>query len=352
MVPTLDPDTPRVLRLRTPEYGAARLAEAMLAEGMLAETDWAGGITETIGAGLTRWVLEQLGGRDLRRVTFGLHWTDNLESLSRMDLSLWRSRPGVDPRAPIGLVALCGEPDAPPADLVVGRTVLALNAWRPGLGWQVLNLLGDALPGTLCVAMPFWAREQVVRSEVLAQRLGHLSPEMLAAVADEADLVLPGHGISLREFDAAVPAETYRSPVRPGVIREAQRHTAPPELAEIVKLAGEVERCLQRPARARQWDTHGLATHRTMFIGMPGGAAVLSPFAVRWSATDPIRAVVDDYHRQVSRRGEETDLAWSQAWQATQPEGVRKAVRHWKLAARLALKAALLAELMHSEEEL
>jgi hypothetical protein len=58
--------------------------------------------------------------------------------------------------------------------------------------------------------------------------------------------------------------------------------------------------------------------------------------------------VVESYVHQTKGRG--TNLSWCQGWQACDPEGTRRAVRHWRSMVNVILRACLLAELMHSEE--
>lgn len=371
VLPRLAPEIPTTLLLRGgDETRAAALAQAMLAEGILQERDWCGGVVESIGRGLTRWAGEILWPGDpvaltpltpgetppgdLERIEIGLFWTDNLEAVSGIDTRLWRQGPGRDPQEPVGLLALQGEPtggDRYPAerDCVVGRTVRELEAARSGLGWQLLYLLQQVLPPVLCTAGPQWAHEQA-RKATVARKLGSRTVRM-----DGRRLILPGHGVTEADFLAVVPREACEGKMRPGVIKEALRPAnlaaLPETLREIVARAGEVLKLAQVPQDVFRWDTHSLCPAGFMFVDIPGGAGIQIPFALRWSHDDPIPLIVDDYHHTITERDEATNLIWSQGWQVANPAALRKTVRSFRQAVTLALKACQLAELMHRDEE-
>src|SRR5688572_23008823 len=59
-LPRLDPSIPQYLHLRRLAHGLPELAEAMLQEGLLRESDWTGDLRTSIRAGFERWVGAQL----------------------------------------------------------------------------------------------------------------------------------------------------------------------------------------------------------------------------------------------------------------------------------------------------
>lgn len=357
-------EVPQYLTLRRSDRGAALLAEAMLAERILREDDWCGAVAPSIGAGLIRWAKGILGGEDLQRIEIGLMWTDDLESVAPgMDTRFFRLATGCDPREPIALLGILGGQPVPEGaktrevaallpDVQVGAVAMQLEAQRPGLGFQVLRLLQEVLPKTACAACPFWARQQVMK----AGALGPLATMGLAEIelpedSPYAHLILPRHGVTPRAFDAAVPAEACTGEFRPGVIKEALRHALPPHLAEIVRLAADVIDLHKIPADAFRWDTHGLCAAKTVRgCDVPGAAMVEAPFAVRWSAVDPIVVVAEDWNRTIRDTDDATNMAWSQAWQPSDPKALRKAVRHFRQIVTLTLRCCLLAEKMHRDE--
>ncbi len=361
VLPRLPADLPRVLRLPRPELRAATLAEALLAEGILQETDWQGAVIPSIGAGLTRWVGEILGGRDLERITWGLFWTDDLQACSGIETRLWlESGKGRDPGEPVGLLAIQSEltdEDRYPyeRDVIVGPAVLELEAAQPGLGFQVLRLLQEVLPAVLCVACPFWGLEQTIKSELMWGAIGDRIPRQATEIRyDELgiNLVPSQHGVTPEAFLSTVPEAACRGEYRPGVIREALRHPLEGRLGELVELAAEVDRLRRIPRDAFRWDTHVLCpSQQSRFIDVPGAASVEAPFALRWSAEDPMPLLVQDYHRQIRRHDDSTNLIWSQGWQAKSPESLRKTVRHFRQIVTLALRASLLAERLHCAQE-
>ena len=359
-LPFLASDVPTRITLRLPETHAIALAEALLAEGVLQEDDWNGTVAGSIGAGITRWTRELLGGQDLARIPLGLFWTDDVAAVSGMDPELWcKVVPGRDPSQPVGLLGLVGEEwdgDRYPfeRDVHVGATVLAVERVRPGLGWQLLYLLQEILPVLLCAGCLHWAYDQARKADHLRKAMGWLSADEVYEVTRRMagrGLMAPQHGISAAGFLEAVPAEAVEGRYRPGVIREARRHALPEPAATLVRVANEVLELEGRLKRdARRCDSHVLCDTRSLqFVDMPGAAAKQTPFCVRWSADDPLPAVVDDYRHQT--RAAATNLVWCQGWQSADAQSLRKTARHWRQVVTLALRACQLAELMHADPE-
>lgn len=342
---------PLTLTLRRPERPAALLAEAMLAAGILRESDWQGSLAPSIGAGLTRWLGELLGGQDLRRIEIGIYWTDSLQEASDIDPALWftAGRDRVEGQ-PVGLLALQGEPAAGDTyphqrDCIVGETVLELEAARKNLGFQILALLQDVLPMTLCAATPHWGWDQALKGALARAALGSRG----ALLAEPAGLILPPHQ-DPDGYRALVPPAACEGEFRPGVLKEALKHSLPEPLYPLVKLAREVADLWRVPKDVLRWDTHSLCPAQgTRFIDTPGVAMIECPFALRWSADDPLPALVDHYHHTIRKHGEQTNLIWSQGWQAASPPTITRAVRNFARVVPLALKACQLAELMHRE---
>lgn len=350
-LPALPPDLPRTLTLRRTGAGAAVLAEALLAEGILRESDWTGSVGASLAAGIQRWVRETLApAGDLRRIEIGLYWTDDVRGLG-IDPTLWGlAGKGRDIDEPVGILALVSEEpesDRYPEerDVIVGRTVQEVEEARPGLGFQLLYLLQETLPPMLCTATPFWAFQQVMKETLYRT---YFRPRE----AREINLIRASHGLTPDTFLETVPLAACEGEFRPGVIREALRHPLPDRLRRIVEAANEVLALSKAPKDTRRWDTHVLCpSRRTVFLDLPGGAPVESSFTVRWSAADPLPQIVDDFHHMIRHNGESTRLTWAQGWQQSNPAALRKTARNWRLATTLALKACALAEAMHADEE-
>lgn len=341
--------------VRRDETVAAALAEALLAERVLRESDWDGrSISSSIGAGITRWALEQLGGRDLQRVDLGLFWTDNLQASSHMNPALWRAqRPPVPlpPRGwpgwegdvlqatgePVGALALRSEHDGHPdrwphhRDCIIGPMVAELEAARKGLGYQILTLLGDTLTPLVGVGMPHYTLYEARKQRGL---FGHsvVSPERIEAV---------------------VPAEALANELKPAALRAALKATLEPRHAEIARLAVDVLGRLEGIRHdARQCDAATLcaanqSTIRFVDPKVVGMAAKLPTFCIRWCRDDGTPEVLQTYLRELKGRG--TNLAWCQAWVASDPQSIRRAAANWRAVTSLVLRACRLAEMLHSE---
>ena len=336
-MPHLAPEIPARIRYRPAERSAAALAEALLAEGILQESDWDGrSILESIGAGLTRWVDQVTGGADLERIEIGLHWTDDITAVSGMDTRMWlQAKTGRDEDDAVGIVGLMSLPwpggrYPPNRDLFVGRTVRELESARPGLGFQVLALLGDVLP-LVGMATLHYGYHELRKYDDLLGGLGTLTTARYLEV---------------------VPRQACEGKLKPDVIRKARKLPLPPHLATIVERAAELQgRFEALRTEASRCDSHVLAvaTQRLTCVGMPGHAAKLPLGSLRWSRDDQLPRVVESYVHQTRGRG--TNLSWCQGWQAGDPEGTRRAVRHWRTIVSLILRACLLAEMLHSEED-
>lgn len=363
-MPFLAPEIPTRIRLELPETHAIALAEGLLAEGVLQEADWQGTVVGSIGAGLTRWVTELLGGGNLARLPIGVFWTDDVRAVSGMEPDLWcQVVPDRDPQAPVGVLGLVSEEwptDSYPfeRDVLVGQTVLEVEGERPGLGFQLLMILQEILAPLACAGCLHWAYREALKLPVMRRQLrqaglGELSDAEIYALSREQTgrgIVLPGHALSPEAFLVVVPKEAVEGEIRRGVIREARRHQLPAKVAELVGLANEVldlEKQVQQAAR--RCDSHVLCDTSLQFLQMPGCAPKQVPFAVRWSADDPLPAVIDDYRH--GTRETATNLLWCQGWQSANPGALRKTIRHWRQVTTLVLRACCLAEAMHADSE-
>ena len=348
-LPRLAPEVPARIRYRPAERSAAALAEALLAEGILREADYDGrSILESIGAGLTRWVDEITGGEDLWWIEIGLHWTDDIEQVSGMKPDMWyQAKPGRKQDEEVGIVGLMSLPwisNRYPAerDILVGRTVRELEAARPGLGFQVLSLLSDVLP-LVGMATPHYGYQELLKYDALARQLGSSA---LLFVKEK-----PGVTLTAARYLEEVPLQACEGKLRPEVLRKARKFSLPPHLSTIVARACDLlGRFEALRLEARLCDSHVLTapTQRVVCAGMPGHAAKLPLGTLRWSQRDELPRVVESYVRQTNGHG--TNLCWCQGWQASDPEGTRRAVRHWRSMVNVILRACLLAELMHTEE--
>ena len=349
-MPHLAPEIPARIRYRPAERSAAALAEALLAEGILQESDWDGrSILESIGAGLTRWVDQITGGTELQRIEIGLHWNDDISAVSKFDTAMWlQARPGRDPEDAVGIVGLMSLPWPEgrypvERDLFVGRSVRELEAARPGLGFQVLALLADVLP-LVGMVTPHYGYYELRKYDAIA---AELNSGGTAQVWES-----PGRTLTTARYLEVVPLQACEGKLKPGVIRASRKLPLPPRLATIVARAAELQgRFEALPIEAARCDSHVLtvATQRLMCIGMPGHAAKLPLGSLRWSRHDQLPRVAESYVRQTRGRG--TNLSWCQGWQEGDPKGTRRAVRHWRTVTNLILRACLLAEMLHSEED-
>lgn len=351
VTPRVSPEIPRTLTLRRPAARAAILAEALLAEGILQESDWAGDVVTSIACGVQRWALGILGGQDLQRIELGLHWGDDLQAVSGMDPSLWiAAKPDRTASEPVGLLALQtghqGELGAWPAegDCIVGPTVLELEAVRRGLGFQVLALLADVLPPLIGTATPHYALAEL-------EKLGGLEMELRGGRIG-GTMFLRGTDRTPERLFEQIPRQACIGELKPDVLRRARSFSLSPRHREIIERALDVLGRFQAlRADTRQCDASILCapTQTVGFVYMPGMAAKLPSFCLRWSCHDLIPAVVESYLRQLNGRG--TNLAWCQAWQVSSPASIRRAARNWRAVTSVVLRACQLAELMHSESE-
>jgi hypothetical protein len=367
--PRFAPGFPVEISIGVPNPHAEALAEAMLAEGVLQESDWTGDLFASIAGGLMRWVGSVLGGKSLERVELSLCYSDDIRGCSQMSPELWyEAGPGRKKDEPVGILALRSPTDNPLAlplghpgrNVIVGKTVEALEAVRHGLGYQILFLLQDVLPRTVLAATPHYGLDQVRKYAALVQRLragvtkwdleraGALSPEVsrMRALTEEA-------------YFAKVPREACVGKVRQKVIRDAAMQLAslPPWAQPIVTRAAQLQgQYLAARESTFRCEAPAFVDNSTIvLLHFPGMAAKLCPFSVRWSADDHLAEIVEMYHSQlrqnVARHGESsaTDLLWVQGWQSSNPAATRETVRNWKNAASLALRGCQLAEMMHRE---
>lgn len=361
-LPRLAPDTPEFLHLRRPAYGLPELAEAMLAEGMLKETDWCGDVRSSLRAGLGRWVDQILGGSPLRRTYLGIVWANDFSVAEGMDPALWfAARPGRNPEEPLVLLCVNGllqdGPYNEARDVFVGRTVLALEAYRAGLGYQVLGLLQDVLGPLLSVGGPGmgWhhlSTFELIRSEWQRLAQEHGSTVGLEGASREIGLNVPRHGVTLAEYLRQIPEEACHCGKRKLktqlIHQEASR--APEPFRALLAAAQELDRSRHLPEDTRTCETPLFLDTRFSPAQMMGGALKEAPFCIRWQAGDPIVRIVNDFHAQIRSRDTGTNILWMQACQASHPDGMRRAVRNWRRVLSVSLKACRLAELLHSEE--
>lgn len=352
-----------MLTLRTSERATAALVEAMLAEGILRETDWCGTLGGSLHAGIGRWTRELLDGEDLGRVELVLSWMDDVSAPrligqqqgtqpAGFDTRLWlQAAPGRNPEEPVGMLAIVrkrvGSSRYPEErDCFIGRRVLEIEEAWPGAGWQALYMLAEVLPLIVNAATPHYGHSQISKYEWLLKVAG--SREAIEAVG----INPPIHNLTMDEYLQHVPLEACDGELRPGILREALRHPLPDHLRPLVERAWELDRLRKVPHAVFVCDSSLFLAEETRirFMDTPGGAAKESSFSLRWCREDLIPRIVDDYHHQIRSRQSETDILWCQGWQACDPRGTRKAVRHWKQAVTLALRGCRLAELLHSEE--
>lgn len=347
--------------MREPAHGLPELAEAMLAEGILRETDWCGDVRGSLRHGLARWVDQQLGGTSLQRIYLGITWTNHLGP--GMSPELWLEAGGArDPKQPVGLLSLLGpvmEGEDETRDVFVGRTVQALNTHSPGLGYQVLGLVQDALAPVVHAGGPGAGYGQLRPLDELQARwaelaiqkgMAHLSFE---EIAREVGMEPPRHGVTLKEYLALIPeaACLCDQRLRTHLIPRALKGPVPPALRPILEAARDLDAVRQIPRETLQCDTplflKSTVSLATDFCGIPKE----TPFCIRWRRGDPIARVFGDYNRVIQSRDSGTNVLWLRAWRSNDAHGLRRAVRDWKLILRAALKGCRLAELLHSEED-
>jgi hypothetical protein len=269
-----------------------------------------------------------------------------------MDPRLWIEA-GPDRKAgePVGILALQtghqGELGEWPAegDCVIGPTVRELEAVKKGLGFQVLTLLGDVLPPLFGAAMPHYAWGET-------QVSGGLEMELKGGRGGV--LHVRGTGRTCDAVLEEIPEEAIHGRLRPEALRKARSMTLSPQHRQIVDQAVDVlgrYQALRTDARACDASILCAPTQNVGFLNpmSAGMAAKLPSFCVRWSRRDLVPDVVESYLRQLNGRG--TNLAWCQAWQASNPESIRRAARNWRAVTSVVLRACRLAELLHSESE-
>lgn len=362
-LPLLSPEIPQVLHLRRPAYGLPELAEAMLAEGMLKETDWNGDVRESLKAGLQRWIDQTLGGEPLRRVYLGIVYANTLTMGAGMEPTLWlRARPGRNPHEPIGTLSVIGSPQEGPydesRDVYVGRSVLALEEHRAGLGYQVLGLLQDVLGPVLHVGGPGQGYHHLGAFEAMHEKWRELTAQpggpalSFDSTLRGAGIHMPLHGLTLADYLREIPEAACVCPkkLRTHLIHEALQRGTAGEFRQLLELARDLDRLRKLSPDTLACDTPLFLDTRFSPAAAMGGALKEAPWCLRWKAGDPIARIVDDFHMQIRMKDAGTNIVWMQAWQASDPEGLRRAVRNWRRVLSVGLKACRLAELLHSEK--
>jgi hypothetical protein len=267
-----------------------------------------------------------------------------------MDPRLWiAADPSRSAKEPVGILAIqtehYGDVAAWPhdRDCIVGGTVQELDAVRPGLGMHVLALLADVLPPLVGTATPHYGYHEILKTGgmdigIHGGRVGGV-------------MHLRGTDRTLERYLEEVPLEACAGQLKPDLLRRARTFPLSPRHREIVDRSVDVlGRYQALRSEAKLCDASLLCApqQEVDFLFMPGMAAKLPSFCLRWSERDLIPEVIESYLQQLNGRG--TNLAWCQAWQAGNPESIRRAARNWRAVVALVLRACQLAELLHSEE--
>lgn len=335
-LPRLGAAVPRVVRLSGSEAGAAGIARALLAAGILQESDWCGDASASLESGLQRWVRD-LGGDRLKWCGLAVCYTDCVgEDLYGLSGPAWRERmPGakvpVVAGAPVGWLAVAqGEF----GQVCAGARVQELERVWPGAGFAVLYLLTRLFAATFAVATPAWT-------------LWHLEDWGWLEVTEQDD----PDALTLDRFYQQIPMQACGQPWN-RELKDTDR-----VLATALKMA-------QRP-KHRSILEQALSLHQALEANQAAGGFRDDTWAftpeessdqelagmVRWSADDPIERVTDDYREMLWQSGCGTDLLYARGFQLADPASVVTAAQEFRRLLEIGVGALLLAQELHLERK-
>ncbi len=303
--------------------GAALLADALLAGGVLKETDWCGSLEKTIMRGLTRWANEEKGGGKFR--WFGsplsLVFTDDSPAYAAGTvLTRFRDNWRLPADKPIGFFGLRYQ--SSPRPVHVRRVVQDLEDIWPGVGYGLLSLLQMTFITAVQGYTPMWGAgiaalwDRLDSDDMTHELLGSNSFGSATAF----------------DFGDCVPMAAATTPFRLDKLDRAIASSKSPRLLPVLTAA----RAVFDASRAAGLRYHTLNHCRFLSWNMSIGASdrvtgqdigkikqhhikQLDRAPVVYTVWDPendvMTRLVDDYGEFARQSMIYTDLTWMHCWQ-------------------------------------
>ena len=312
-IPTLDPRIPSVISIsaagsddqiaRVPN-ASALIAEALLREGILRETDWCGSFEKSIKGGLTRWANKEMGADKWRLFdALRIHFTDDgvdTTEEGEMDAAQWHERFNGDEDAPVGFFALLWH-DHAARGVNVRRRTLELEKVFPGLGFRVMALLEHAGEIGVNVHTFWWAKNLLMEWD---------------DCRDEEDLDAEGSTIlTLKRFEELIPEGAHTLRWSRELAEKALLETERPCRR---RYRAVIEAMLELDRLVTESDQRGLtADHLGYFSSYYYDVEHHPTVYTYWyeDTEDPMHRVIDDYYVNAMEGGNLTSYPWLHGFQ-------------------------------------
>lgn len=318
---------PRTIQLNAKLESCVALAEALLRMGVLKESDWTGGLTESLQQGFQRWVHEETLCANLQCLSPTLHYSEDAATFS-IDRGFLHQLPGFEEtdteetEGEIGVFAITVNGCFSLAFEPVFEALARLAS--PELAWSVYAALVGALRVTIGCGAADWAQDQV--------------SQWCEWHDEEGEVHDPATWRTLLPYQELIEQPLDRSAL--SALQEREKHSNDPLLWQI---ATRSLRLLGLMDRAPAWANH-------MFAWAPEGdewpTGPVAGALVHWDDdNDPIARVWDDYCELNSQTYGWDHTAWAHVWK---PGHRRWSVHRAVVALRWTLEVVGVADLLLS----
>lgn len=325
-LPRIGASVPRSVKIGGATAAVANIAEILLAEGVLQDRDWNGGLAESVTDGLRRWINLELGAEQLRHLDLAGYWTDDItHAVNGFEvISEWVESEGGTEGEPVGAFFLLANGYS---QVFVGAAVTELNHTRRNLGYHVLAAVNHALWTTVGGATPAWAAEEL---------------ERFAEWRDDTEEEAEENGwVTARSFYREIPTRACAYQPKLRSLKDACRELPAGWAWNLASQALQLEQLVASRSPFNTGDETRCFNDEVEQV---------LPLAVRWSQQDDIARLWDDHHELIAQSGWETDLVWTKGFQRSNPGRVRQAARALGCVVEILVRADRLIQALHSEE--
>ncbi len=300
----------------------AVLAEALLAEGLIKESDWTGNLSKSIHAGLRRFLSDELeeggcggwhGGGfvpldfaytdNVRRSSLGSSYEDEYDA----DYDeVFEYGAGEKPCGGFGLVVDEWR------QVIVGPAILAIERLCMGAGYSVLATVQEALAAT-CGCMGLFECAHMIKNWGSGSDQDETNEDTLA------------------RFHREVPEDAAAAAYSPKTVSWALEQVTVHSAKGVMDLAGldtilhltQSLRALVEKASAA--DLLSDWTEEAEMYGYPADHTL--PTMIRWSEADMTPRIFDDYHESIMQSEAHTNIAFYKKCWMDDLESVRAAAK-------------------------
>lgn len=326
-LPQFSVEVPTLLHVTTrkgAESNQVQLAEALLDAGVMRGVQWKGSLSQTIEAGLDRWINENQGVKTLSpAMEFSFVFTDDVRTWHLEDECWLREfkRPQ-DNLA--GAFAIQMEAD--PFHIRwfdVREKVLELEKLVPGAGYAVMALIDRALAATIGAATPAWAYNEFDCTDYWDEVAAEFESTAKEEYPDMREREAVRHDLISREnFLARCPAEACGTAYDAGLFRRAHRGLAGKRRTPIVRAALDMMP-LAAELHKRLTEFKDLPNFSDDLWTLQNDSSweALMPLGIRWGEDDMTQRLCDDRHHDLVNGGTASLLVYTQGFDLTQKKG-------------------------------